>query len=183
VVSHVVLSELQRPRRFDTCSGCVGCDARPSRRFGPNTVRCRRESALILPYTVVISTPEPVAARAVYGRGRHGSRAHLHRRQARRRAARAGTFRQCATRWLWAMAVRLHFLTSQVGEIIGRFEAKGYKLVAIKMITPTKKMVYPHLSCFCHWNTVACRLRSTTLTCPRSPFSRGSPTSFPPVPS
>ena len=31
-----------------------------------------------------------------------------------------------------------------IGPIIARFEAKGYKLVALKMVTPTKKMAEEH---------------------------------------
>jgi nucleoside diphosphate kinase len=40
------------------------------------------------------------------------------------------------------MCVRTHkhsqLLDAKVGNIIGRFESKGYKLVAMKMMTPTK---------------------------------------------
>ena len=31
-----------------------------------------------------------------------------------------------------------------IGQIIARFEAKGYKLVALKMVTPTKAMAEAH---------------------------------------
>ena len=37
-------------------------------------------------------------------------------------------------------------LTSQVGEVIGRFERKGFKLVGLKMHTPSRALAEEHYS-------------------------------------